>query len=71
MLTAVSLATMSIVTHSLYPPPVSPVDVAVEKVYYRNGLLRANISWRFNEGMYDLLVVKVFCLLNMVIFCFV
>lgn len=52
VLTAVSLATMSIVTDSVYPPPVSPVDVAVEKIYYRNGLLRANISWRIDEGMY-------------------
>ena len=57
MLTAVSLATLSVVTDSMYPPPVSPVDVAVEKVYFQNGLLRANISWRFDEGIYLYLAV--------------
>jgi len=50
VIVAVSLATMSVVTDSVYPPPVSPVDVAVERIYFRNGLLRANVSWRFDEG---------------------
>lgn len=49
--TTVSVATLSVVTDSVYPPPVSPVDIAVQKIYFRNGLLRANISWRFDEGM--------------------
>lgn len=48
---AVSVATLSMVTDSIYPAPVSPVDIVVEKIYFQNGLLRANISWRFDEGM--------------------
>jgi len=48
---AVSMATLSVVTDGVYPPPVSPVDIAVEKIYFQNGLLRANISWRFDEGV--------------------
>lgn len=69
VLIATTLATLSVMTHSVYPPPVSPVDVAVEKVYFQNGLLRANISWRFDEGI-NLLpscnTVGLFDLLNVV-----
>jgi len=47
----VSVATLSIVTDSIYPAPVSPVDIVVEKIYFQNGLLRANVTWRFDEGI--------------------
>jgi len=67
VLIATTLATLSVMTHSVYPPPVSPVDVAVEKVYFQNGLLRANISWRFDEGINLYLpVIAIFDLLNVV-----
>lgn len=69
--TAVSLATMSVVTDSVYPAPISPIDVAMEKVYFQNGLLRANVSWKFDEGImlyYDLPAVKAFDLLNFWVF---
>jgi len=65
MFAGVSLATLSVVTDSVYPPPVSPVDVAVEKIYFQNGLLRANISWRFDEGRRRYLILHtlryIFC----------
>lgn len=61
VLIAVSVATLSVMTDSVYLAPVSPVDIAVEKIYFQNGLLRANITWRFNEGMQLYLpIVKLF-----------
>jgi len=52
VLIAVSMATLTVVTDSVYPPPVSPVDIVVQKIYFQNGLLRANITWQFDEGVY-------------------
>jgi len=67
VLIAVSMATLSIVTDSVYPPPVSPVDIDVEKIYFQNGLLRANITWRFDEGVYVYIpIIKIFNLPNVV-----
>jgi hypothetical protein len=53
-LIVVAIPTVPVVTSGAFPMPVSPEDVRVESIYFYNGLLRANISWRFEEGKCDI-----------------
>jgi hypothetical protein len=50
MYSAVPLPTVPIVTSGAFPTPVSPEKIRVERIYFQNGLLRANISWTFENG---------------------
>jgi hypothetical protein len=45
----ISMPTVAVVTDNLYPAPISPQNVAVQRIYFQNGLLRANVSWNCAE----------------------
>lgn len=38
------------VTGQSMPTPPTPDQLTVVETYYQNGLLKANISWNFEEG---------------------
>lgn len=48
--TGVPFPTVPIVTSGAFPTPVSPEKIKVERIYFQNGLLRANVSWTFENG---------------------